>query len=294
MNYYPGLACPRKSAMHPMLTIAIRAARSAGRIINRASVDIESIRVTRKQVNDLVTEVDRASEQIVVETLLESFPAHSILAEESGFIAGPKCRSGRASNEQVDPASPWFREMEHLWIIDPIDGTTNFIHGIPQYAVSIGLLERGVLTQAVVYNPAIDEMFTASRGGGAFFNNRRMRVSKRVGVRESVIGTGFPSRSVEQLEEFIAYFRRLSLEGAGIRRPGAASLDLAYVAAGRFDAFFESGLSPWDVAGGALLVTEAGGLVGDFHGEPEHLFGGRVLAANPVLFAAMVHRLTKA
>ena len=277
--------------MHPMLNIAIRAARAAGRIINRASVDIESIRVTRKQVNDFVTEVDRASEQVVVETLLESFPAHSILAEESGFIAGPKCRAGRASDPGVDPSSAWLREMEHLWIIDPIDGTTNFIHGIPQFAVSIGLLERGVLTQAVVYNPAIDEMFTASRGAGAFLNNRRMRVTRRVGVRESVIGTGFPSRSMDQLDEFIGYFRRLTLEGAGFRRPGAAALDLAYVAAGRFDAFFEIGLSPWDVAGGALLVTEAGGLVGDFQGESEHLFGGRVLAANPVLFAAMVQRL---
>jgi len=277
--------------MHPMLNIAIRAARAAGRIINRASVDIESIRVMRKQVNDFVTEVDRASEQVVMETLLESFPAHAILAEESGFIAGPKCRAGRASDPEVDPSSAWFREIEHLWIIDPIDGTTNFIHGIPQFAVSIGLLERGVLTQAVVYNPAIDEMFTASRGAGAFFNNRRMRVTRRTSVRESVIGTGFPSRSMDQLEEFIGYFRRLTLEGAGLRRPGAAALDLAYVAAGRFDAFFEIGLSPWDVAGGALLVTEAGGLVGDFQGESEHLFGGRVLAANPVLFAAMIQRL---
>jgi len=277
--------------MHPMLNIAIRAARAAGRIINRASVDIESIRVTRKQVNDFVTEVDRASEQVVMDTLLESFPAHAILAEESGFIAGPKCRAGHASDPQVDLASPWLRELEHLWIVDPIDGTTNFIHGIPQYAVSIGLLERGILTQAVVYNPAIDELFSASRGAGAFFNNRRMRVAKRVSIRESVIGTGFPSRSMDQLDEFLGHFRRLTLEGAGIRRPGAAALDLAYVAAGRFDAFFETGLSPWDVAGGALLVTEAGGLVGDFHGEPEHLFGGRVLAANPVLFAAMIQRL---
>ncbi len=275
-----------------MLNIAVRAARAAARIINRGSVDIDSIRVARKQLNDFVTEIDRASEEALVDALFESFPDHCILAEESGFIAGPKSRAGHQSDALVNLKSPWLRELEHLWIIDPLDGTTNFIHGVPQYAISIGLLERGVLTQAVVYNPASDEMFTASRGAGAFFNNRRIRVSKRVAIKESLIGTGFPSRSMAQLDEFLAYFRQLTLDGAGLRRPGAAALDLAYVAAGRFDAFFEIGLSPWDVAAGALLITEAGGLIGDFQGEAEHLFGGRVLAANPALFALMIQRFS--
>lgn len=278
--------------MHPMLNIAVRAARSAARIINRGSVDIDSIRVARKQLNDFVTEIDRASEQTLVEAFFEAFPDHCILAEESGFIAGPKSRAAQASDPLVNPRAPWLRELDHLWIIDPLDGTTNFIHGVPQYAVSIGLLERGTLTQAVVYNPATDEMFTASRGAGAFFNNRRIRVSKRLGIKESLIGTGFPSRSMDQLDEFMAYFRQLTLDGAGLRRPGAAALDLAYVAAGRFDAFYEIGLSPWDVAAGALLITEAGGLIGDFQGEPEHLFGSQVLTANPTLFAVMIQRFS--
>lgn len=278
--------------MHPMLNIAVRAARSAARIINRGSVDIDSIRIARKQLNDFVTEIDRASEQALIEAFFDAYPDHCILAEESGFIAGPKSPAAHPSDPLVNTRAPWLRELDHLWIIDPLDGTTNFIHGVPQYAVSIGLLERGLLTQAVVYNPATDEMFTASRGAGAFFNSRRIRVSKRLGIKESLIGTGFPSRSMEQLDEFLAYFRQLTLDGAGLRRPGAAALDLAYVAAGRFDAFFEMGLSPWDVAAGALLITEAGGLIGDFQGEAEHLFGGRVLAANPTLFAVMIQRFS--
>jgi len=203
--------------MHPMLNIAVRAARAAARIINRGSVDIDSIRVARKQLNDFVTEIDRASEEALIEALFESFPEHCILAEESGFIAGPKSRAGHPSDALINLKAPWLRELDHLWILDPLDGTTNFIHGVPQYAVSIGLLERGVLTQAVVYNPANDEMFTASRGAGAFFNNRRIRVTKRVAIKESLIGTGFPSRSMAQLDEFIAYFRQLTLDGAGLR-----------------------------------------------------------------------------
>ncbi|MCO5326259.1 MAG: inositol monophosphatase, partial [Solirubrobacterales bacterium] len=177
---------------------------------------------------------------------------------------------------------------EHIWIIDPLDGTTNFIHGLPQYGISIALMQRGVVTQAVVYDPNRDELFTASRGAGAFLNDRRIRVSKRQKFDEALIGTGFPYRKLDQLEEYLAIFRSLTERAGGIRRPGAAALDLAYVACGRFDGFFEMGLSPWDVAAGSLLITEAGGLIGDFHGEPDYLFSERVVAGAPKVFVAMI------
>ncbi|MBW7926365.1 MAG: inositol monophosphatase, partial [Burkholderiaceae bacterium] len=177
---------------------------------------------------------------------------------------------------------------EHVWIIDPLDGTTNFIHGLPQYGVSIALMQRGVVTQAVVYDPNRDELFTATRGAGAFLNDRRIRVSRRQKLDEALIGTGFPYRKLDQLEEYLAIFRSLTERAGGIRRPGAAALDLAYVACGRFDGFFEMGLSPWDVAAGSLLITEAGGLIGDFQGEPDYLFSERVVAGSPKVFAAMI------
>ncbi len=264
--------------MHPMLNVAVRAARRAGRIINRASLDLETLAVARKQRNDFVTEVDHASEKAIIDTLLNAYPDHAILAEESGHLV-----KGAAAG-----ADHRIEETEHIWIIDPLDGTTNFIHGLPQYAVSIALMQRGVVTQGVVYDPNRDELYTASKGAGAFLNDRRIRVSKRQRLDEALIGTGFPFRKLDQLEEYLAIFRGVTERAGGIRRPGAAALDLAYVACGRFDGFFEMGLSPWDVAAGSLLISEAGGLVGDFHGEPGYLFSERVVAGAPKVFAALI------
>lgn len=264
--------------MHPMLNVAVRAARRAARIINRASLDLETVAVARKQRNDFVTEVDHASEKAIIETLLGAYPDHTILGEESGhLIGGGKGPGGRAVERD-----------DNVWIIDPLDGTTNFIHGLPQYAISIALMQRGQVTQAVVYDPTRDELFTASRGAGAFLNDRRIRVSKRHKLEESLIGTGFPYRNIDFIDEYLEIFRSLSERAAGIRRPGAAALDLAYVACGRFDAFFEMGLSPWDVAAGSLLISEAGGLIGDFQGEADYLFSQRVVAASPKVFGAMI------
>lgn len=248
--------------MHPMLNTAVKAARKAAAIINRASLDLDLIRVSTKGRRDFVTEVDRAAEATIIETLSTAYPQHAFLAEESGASAGGK-------------------EAEYTWIIDPLDGTTNFIHGFPQYAVSIGLRHRGQMTQAVVYDPTRNELFTASRGRGAYLNDRRIRVSRRDLLRESLIGTGFPFRSLEHLDQYVRMFKRITEETAGIRRPGAAALDLAYVAAGRLDGFWEFGLSPWDMAAGTLIILEAGGMVSDFGGEENYLFTGNVVCGAP-------------
>jgi myo-inositol-1(or 4)-monophosphatase len=261
--------------MHPMLNVAIKAARRAGNIINRASLNSERIQVTRKQHNDFVTEVDQAAENAIIETLKEAFPDHGFLAEETGEIQ---------SLSQTD-------QPNHVWIIDPLDGTTNFIHGFPQYAVSIALAVDGVTQQAVVYDPNRDELFTATRGAGAYLNNRRLRVAGRLKISEALIGTGFPYREDQDVEAYLEIFAQMTRQCAGLRRPGAASLDLAYVAAGRLDAFFEQGLKPWDMAAGVLLITEAGGLVGNYAGEESYLQSGEIMAANPRLFAQMVNAL---
>ncbi len=253
-------------SMHPTLNIAVKAARRAGQIINRASVDLDRVKVTVKQQHDFVTEVDRAAEKAIIDVIREAYPDHAILAEESGA-------SG---------------DSEFQWIIDPLDGTTNFIHGFPQYAVSIGLAHRGVLSQAVVYDPTRNELFTASKGGGAFLNDKRIRVSGRSKLGESLVGTGFPFRVFDHIDTYLAIFREIAQKTAGMRRPGAASLDLAYVACGRMDGFWELGLSPWDMAAGALLITEAGGLVGDLRGETEYMNTGNMLAGNPKVFAQLV------
>ena len=268
--------------MHPMLNVAIRAARRAARIINRASLDLDTIKVARKQRNDFVTEVDHASEQAIIETLLTAYPGHSILAEESGHSENGQKGGGKA--EQV-------RQAENIWIIDPLDGTTNFIHGLPQYCISIALMQRGVVTQAVIYDPTRDELFTASRGAGAFLNDRRIRVSSQTRLEEALIGTGFPYRKLDKLDEYLTMLRAVTEKAAGVRRPGAAALDLAYVACGRFDAFFELGLSPWDVAAGSLLISEAGGIIGNFSASGDYLFSEEVLAGTPKVFAAMIGTL---
>jgi len=262
----PSAVRPVRSIMHPMLNTAVKAARKAGSIINRASLDVDLVKVASKGRSDFVTEVDRAAEQAIVDILLKAYPDHAILAEESGA-------SG---------------DSEYTWIIDPLDGTTNFIHGFPQYAVSIALRHREHVTQAVVYDPTRNELFTASRGRGAFLNERRIRVSKRSKLSECLIGTGFPFRSFEHLDEYVRMFRSVTEHTAGIRRPGAAALDLAYVAAGRLDGFWEIGLSPWDMAAGSLLILEAGGLVSDFKGEAAYLEEGRIVCGAPKIFPQLL------
>ena len=278
--------------MHPMLNTAIKAARRAGSVINRASLDLERVKVTRKQHNDFVTEVDETAENAIIEVLLTAYPDHRILAEESGRSGSKvaaKSKSGKIG--KLPEASIADAEFENLWIIDPLDGTTNFIHGFPQYCVSIALAQRGVVTQAVIYDPIRNDLYVATKGRGAFLNDKRLRVSKRHRMNEALLGTGFPFKNLEVLDRYLAMFRTMTMQTAGIRRPGAAALDLAYVAAGRLDGFFEIGLSPWDIAAGGLLVTEAGGLIGDFQGDAEYLYTGDVLAGTPKIFAQLVTTL---
>ena len=260
--------------LHPMLNVAIKAARAAGAIINRAALDVEAVRVSQKQLNDFVTEVDQASEQSIIETLLTAYPGHGIRAEESGSTHGAK-------------------HSDYVWIIDPLDGTTNFIHGFPTYCISIALSVRGKIEQGVIYDPTRNDLFTATRGRGAFMNERRIRVSKRTRLGECLLGTGFPYRPGDDFKGYMAMMGELMQRTAGLRRPGSAALDLAYVAAGFTDGFFETGLSIWDVAAGSLLVTEAGGLVGNFTGEADFLEQRECLAAPPRIYGQLVALLGK-
>ncbi|MBL0010157.1 MAG: inositol monophosphatase [Nitrosomonas sp.] len=255
--------------MHPMLTIAVKAARRAGSIINQASQNLDLLNVSKKSHSDYVSEVDGAAENAIIKVLLAAYPDHAILAEESGH--------------QGDQ-----RNSEYQWIIDPLDGTTNFLHGFPKYSVSIAVKHKGVLSHAVVYDPTNNELFTASRGGGAFLNDRRIRVSKRTRLEDCLIGTGIPFRDLTHLEAYIAMFKDIIPRTAGIRRPGSAALDLAYVATGRYDGFWEIGLAPWDMAAGCLLITEAGGLVGDLEGNETQLESGQILAGNPKIFGQLL------
>jgi len=257
-----------------MLNVAIKAARAAGVIINRAALDVESVRVSQKMANDFVTEVDQASENIIIDTLLTAYPDHGILAEESGQTRG-------------NPQS------EHVWIIDPLDGTTNFIHGFPFYCISIALQSKGRIEQAVVFDPTRNDLFTSTRGRGAFMNDRRLRVSKRIRLQECLISTGFPFRPDDDFAAYLKLMSEVMKRTAGLRRPGAAALDLAYVAAGFSDGFFETGLHPWDMAAGSLLITEAGGLVGNFTGDADYLHQRECMAANPKIYAQLVTLLQK-
>ncbi|WP_090655974.1 inositol monophosphatase family protein [Nitrosomonas marina] len=255
--------------MHPMLNIAIKAARRAGDIINQASRNLDLLNISKKSRSDYVSEVDGAAEEAIIKILHDAYPSHAILAEESG------ARGAMA-------------QAEYQWIIDPLDGTTNFLHGLPQYAVSIALKHKGLLNKAVVYNPNNNELFTASRGGGAYLNNQRLRVSKRTRLEDCLIGTGIPFRDLTHLEAYLKMFKDIIPRVAGIRRPGSASLDLSYVAAGRYDGFWEIGLAPWDMAAGCLLIQEAGGLVGDLEGNDSYLESGQILAGNPKVFAQLL------
>ena len=260
--------------LHPMINVAIKAARAAGAIINRAALDVESVRVSQKQVNDFVTEVDQAAEQAIIDILLVAYPGHAIWAEESGRTQGAQ-------------------DSDYVWIIDPLDGTTNFLHGLPIYCVSIALAVKGRVEQAVVYDPTRNDLFTATRGRGAFMNDRRLRVSKRVRLQECLISTGFPFRPGDDFKTYLSMMSEVMQRSAGLRRPGAAALDLAYVAAGYTDAFFETGLQPWDVAAGSLLVTEAGGLVGNLTGEADFLEQKECLAGSPRIYGLLVALLGK-
>jgi myo-inositol-1(or 4)-monophosphatase len=260
--------------LHPMINVAVKAARAAGAIINRAALDIESVRISQKQVNDYVTEVDHASEQAIIETLLAAYPGHGILAEESGGEHGAK-------------------DSEYVWIIDPLDGTTNFIHGFPVYCISIALAVQGKVEQAVIFDPTRNDLFTATRGRGAYLNDRRLRVSKRIRLQESLIATGFPYRPGDDLQRYLQIMFDVMPRTAGLRRPGSAALDLAYVAAGFTEGFFETGLMPWDVAAGSLLVTEAGGLVGNYSGEADFLHQKECIAASPKIYGQLVPILSK-
>jgi myo-inositol-1(or 4)-monophosphatase len=236
--------------MHPMLNVAVKAARAAGAIINRASNDIDKLTVTRKGMNDYVSEVDRAAEDAIISTLLGAYPDHGILAEESGL---------RESTS------------DYQWIIDPLDGTTNFLHSFPQYCTSTR-----------------NDLFIATRGSGAFLNERRIRVSKVIYLKDALIGTGFPYKEFANFDAYTATFKAVTQSVSAVRRPGSAALDLAYVACGRYDGFWESGLSAWDMAAGALLIKEAGGLITDFAAGDEYLKNGNVVAGTPKVFPGLL------
>jgi myo-inositol-1(or 4)-monophosphatase len=252
--------------MQALLNIGIRAARRAGDIIIRNINRLDSIKVSSKGRNDFVSEVDRMAEADIIDTIRRSYPDHGFLAEESG-------RTGNS---------------EFTWIIDPLDGTTNFLHGFPVFAVSLALTHRGRLEQAVVYDPMRQELFTASRGEGAQLDGRKIRVSAQRNLEASLIGTGFPFRGKESwLETYLPMLTAVIASTAGVRRPGAASLDLAYVAAGRLDGFWEIGLQPWDMAAGSLLIQEAGGRISDLHGGQEFLERGDILAGNGRIHEAL-------
>lgn len=255
--------------MHPMLNTAIKAARRAATVIQRASFDIDRISVTEKQHNDFVTDIDQAAEQAIIETLLKAYPDHAILAEESG-----------ASANLND-------ESEFAWIIDPIDGTTNFMHGYPNYCVSIALAQRGIVTQAVIYDPVRNDLYTASKGAGAYLNDKRIRVTKHDRLANTLLCSGHGA-GPRALAEYMKMYGVVAERCQAVRSAGSAALELANVAAGRSDGFYEKGLKAWDIAAGSLLVTEAGGIVGEFNGESAYLHKGDIIAASPKVFGQMV------
>ncbi len=255
--------------MHPILNVAIKAARRAGNTIVRYLDRLDRVGIREKSRNDFVTEIDLMAEQEILQTIHSSYPDHSILAEESGASAG----------------------SEYQWIIDPLDGTTNFMHGHPQFAVSIGIKRHDTLEHAVIFDPLRNELFTASRGTGAHLNDRRIRVSNVKKLNDALLGTGFPFKELAQLERWLTGFRVFLTRSHGIRRAGSAALDLAYVACGRFDGFWEYGLSPWDMAAGVLLITEAGGILSEPNGGRAFLASGNIVAGNPHIHKVMLELL---
>ena len=252
-------------SMQPMLNIAVRAARSAGELILRSTDSVSRLTVDQKGKNDYASEVDRMAEREIISIIKTAYPEHAILAEESGKHKG----------------------NDFVWIIDPLDGTTNFLHGFPQYSVSIALKYKGKLEVGVVYDPLRDELFTAKRGGGAMLNSRRLRVTNQNSLKGALIGTGFPFKTDRDLDAYLGMFRALTTECAGIRRAGSAALDLAYVAAGRMDGYWEIGVMEWDMAAGILLIKEAGGVVTDFSFNDNYLESGNVIVGSPKMHQLM-------
>lgn len=259
--------------MQPMLNIALRAARRAGDLIARAAEQLDRVQVESKGENNFVTEIDRKSEQEILYHLKKAYPDHGFLCEESGESGNP--------------------DGEYQWIIDPIDGTTNFIRGIPHYCISIACLHKGQIEHAVVLDPIRREEFTASRGRGAQLNGRRIRVTMATSLEGTLIGTGIPfkSRSEQHIPAYMKSLEAVASETAGVRRAGSAALDLAYVAAGRLDGFWEIGLSQWDIAAGVLLVREAGGLISDFEGGGSYMDTGNIVAGNPKCLKSLLQTI---
>lgn len=252
--------------MHPLVNIAVGAARRAGEVIVRNLDRVGGVTVSEKSRNDFVSEVDRAAEQVLIATIRKSYPDHGFLAEESGRHEGDA----------------------YTWIIDPLDGTTNFLHGFPQFAVSVACRHRDRMEVGVVLDPLRGELFTAARGEGAQLDGRRLRVTQRLGLDGALIGTGFPYRENKRwLKQYLEMLEHVMNNTAGVRRAGAASLDLAYVAAGRLDGFWEVGLAPWDTAAGNMLITEAGGRVGTLTGT-DYRDGGNLVAGSPHVYAALI------
>lgn len=259
----------RTVSNHPLLNIAVRAARQAGNVIARNIDRFDAFTVSEKSTNDFVTDIDRVAERRIIDTIRRSYPDHAFLAEESGA-------HGRNDFE---------------WVIDPLDGTSNFVHGFPHVAVSIGVRHRGRMEHGVVFDPLRQELFTASRGSGAQLNERRIRVATKRDLRGALLGSGFVTREVGRLDSYLATLKALMSGSAQIRRGGSAALDLAYVAAGRLDGFWEFGLAPWDIAAGVLLVQEAGGIVTEPSGGDDYLRSGDVAAANPKVLRAMLRTM---
>ncbi len=254
----------------PMLNTAVKAARKAADIIQRYSDRVDELDVTEKGPHDFVSMVDRTAEAAIIDILQQHYPNHSILAEESGHID---------------------KGADFEWIIDPLDGTTNYLRGLPHYSISIALREKGKLVQAVIYDPSKDELFTASRGQGARLNNRRLRVSKLNNLNQALLATGIPYKPKHDMERYLNTLRPLAQHSAGVRRYGSAALDLAYVAAGRYDGFWEFDLNAWDIAAGVLLIQEAGGLVSDPQGGNQFMETGNIVAASPKIFKEMLQRI---
>ncbi len=255
--------------MNPTLNIAIRAARKAGDTISRAVDRTDRLKITVKDQNDFVSEIDKKAEAQIIDVIKKAYPDHAILAEESGSHSGD----------------------DYLWIIDPLDGTTNFIHGFPQFSVSIALQYKGRLEVAVIYDPMRHELFTATRGGGAQMNDRRIRVSGHRNLSGSLLGTGFPYKNFSRLDSYLGMLKSFISQTSGIRRPGSAALDLAYVAAGRLDGFWEMGLKPWDIAAGVLIVQEAGGLITDLNGGHDFMESGDIVAGNSKMIKGMLQTI---
>lgn len=253
--------------MSGILNIAVQAAYNAGNIIQQESRNLERIKVERKGNNDFVSEVDKKAEQIIINTILKAFPSHNILSEEQGELSN---------------------KSDVTWIIDPIDGTTNYIHGHPQYSISIAIKHDDKITHGIVFDPNRNDIYTAELGKGAQLNNGRLRVSKTSSLADSLLATGFPTYNMDLLDRYLSIFKVMLESTSGQRRAGSAALDLAYVAAGMVDGFWEFALKPWDIAAGYLLVKEAGGLVCDFDGGQEFIDSGNIIAANPKLISQIL------